>query len=181
MDEKIGQLMNLYFNQYTIYEIIAEFNHLLATSENLSNDLELCVHIRFLLEHCRITKKETIVSQHLSLKSQDLFKIILAKLSASNGTSIDSYISYNLIHAYFSFCKVNIECIDKKVLTTLIEAVNPENENIILVIDLILNRFTEKSKVTFMEELYMKFLSVTDKDLPTLFKFMTLITCFMSK
>jgi len=181
LDEKLTKLMNLYFSQFSFVKILVEFNELLARNGDLASNLDLCVHLRFLLAYSRQTDKDSIVGQHLSINTQELLKGIKAKLRKANGTKTDSYIAYHLIQAFFSLSEINFESVDEDLLLALIDNVNPDGENIILIIDLVLSRCGKKSKARFMTWLFERFVSLADKDLGCLVKFMTLATCFIAR
>lgn len=181
IDEKLEKVMELYFSQYSAFRNIVDFNQSYKLTEDIFEDLELSIQLRFLLKHCLDTDQGSILTQHLAIDLKPFWKELINNLETAD-TQYRSLVLYNLIEANLSLNVLHLNVVeDTESFKELIDAIGSKNEHNAILIKLVL----DKINLNRLPELVWKFykdcglLLNTDADL--LKKFLWILTCFTSR
>lgn len=180
LDEKIYKVMSIFFSQNKIFTVIIDFNKSFAT-EDIFIDLELAIHLRFILKFALENNLTKILSQHLIVDPEHFLQELTNKLTATNTNEFDSFVLFNLIEAFIGLCKLNLCDVNEHILGPLIYAVDSNYENLLLIVDSLISKVDPTCRQKIVWNLYKRFQLIVDKDLEDLSKFMTILSCFIAR
>lgn len=181
VDEKFEKLMGIYFSLYSAFRNIVDFNQSYKLSQDIFEDLELSIQLRFLLKHCLDTDQGSILTQHLAIDLKSFWEKLINNLGTAD-TQYRSLVLYNLIEANLSLNMLHLNVVeDTESLKILINAVGSKNEHNVILIKLVLDKINLNQLPQLVWKFYKDYVLLLNTDADLLKKFLWILTCFTSR